>query len=68
MPDILALDPEVTETLIAVSIAYVGIENLAMTDQRHRWIVADAFGLIQAAGFSGHLTVLLKSVLDMGNI
>jgi hydrogenase/urease accessory protein HupE len=66
--DILALDPKLTETLIAASIAYVGVENLVMKDQRHRWIVAGAFGLIHGAGFSGHLTELLKPMFDVGNI
>ncbi|MBS12024.1 MAG: hypothetical protein CME19_10545 [Gemmatimonadetes bacterium] len=66
--DILALDPVFTETLIAASIAYVGIENLVREEQTRRWIVAGAFGLIHGAGFSGHLTELLRSMMDMGNI
>lgn len=32
------------------------------------WIVAGAFGLIHGAGFSSHLTELLKSMLDIENI
>ncbi|HAA77262.1 TPA: hypothetical protein DCE37_19295 [Candidatus Latescibacteria bacterium] len=66
--DILALDPVFTETLIAASIAYVGIENLVREQQTRRWIVAGAFGLIHGAGFSEHLTELLRSMMDMGNI
>jgi hydrogenase/urease accessory protein HupE len=66
--DVLSLDPQLTETLIAASIAYVGVENLVMKDQRHRWVVAGAFGLIHGAGFSGHLTELLRNMMDMGNI
>lgn len=66
--DILSLDPKITETLIAVSIAYVGIENLVRVDQRRRWIVAGSFGFIHGAGFSGHLTELLRNLLDMGTI
>ena len=66
--DILALDPHLTETLIAASIVYVGVENVVEPEQRHRWIVAGGFGLIHGAGFSGHLTELLKSMLDMGTI
>ena len=66
--DILALDPVFTETLIAASIAYVGIENLVREEQTRRWIVAGVFGLIHGAGFSGHLTELLRSMMDMGNI
>ncbi|HCK09622.1 MAG: hypothetical protein CME21_13950 [Gemmatimonadetes bacterium] len=66
--DIVWLDPVVTETLIAASVAYVGIENLVVKEQKYRWLVASGFGLIHGAGFSGHLTVLLKSMMDMGNI
>lgn len=66
--EVLSLDPAITETLIAASIAYVGVENLVMKGQGHRWVVAGLFGLIHGAGFSGHLTELLKSMLDMGNI
>jgi hydrogenase/urease accessory protein HupE len=65
---LIALPPLFTESLIAASIVYVGIENVARSVQRHRWVVAGLFGLIHGAGFSGHLTELLKSVLGMGNI
>ncbi len=65
---ILSINPTITETLIAVSIANVGIENLMREDQKYRWIVAGSFGFIHGAGFSGHLTVLLKAMLGMGNI
>jgi hydrogenase/urease accessory protein HupE len=65
---ILSLNPGITEALIAASIAYVGIENLFIKNQDYRWIVAGSFGLIHGAGFSGHLTELLKSMLGMGNI
>lgn len=66
--EIVSIDPAITETLIAASIAYVGIENLVMKEQRSRWLVAGGFGLIHGAGFSGHLTELLRNVLDMGAI
>jgi len=35
---------------------------------QYRWIIAGGFGLIHGAGFSGHLTELLKSVFGIGNI
>ena len=66
--DILSINPTITETLIAVSIAYVGIENLIRKDQKYRWIIAGSFGFIHGAGFSGHLTELLKSMMGLGNI
>ena len=76
---ILSINPFITEALIAFSIAYVGIENLFIwksnklsdekySDKSYRWIVAGSFGFIHGAGFSGHLTELLKSILGMGNI
>jgi hypothetical protein len=75
---ILSINPFITEALIAFSIAYVGIENLFIwkstaaqgktKDTGYRWIVAGSFGFIHGAGFSGHLTELLKSMLGMGNI
>jgi hydrogenase/urease accessory protein HupE len=74
---ILSLQPVITEALIALSIVYVGVENIvkwnkadndALVVKDRRWIVAGSFGLIHGAGFSGHLTDLLKSMLGMGNI
>lgn len=65
---ILSLNTTLTETMIAVSIVYVGVENLHLKDQKYRWIVAGSFGLVHGAGFSGHLTELLKSMLGMGHI
>lgn len=66
--DILSIKPVLTETLIAASIAYVGIENVVAKELKHRWIVAGSFGLIHGSGFSGHLTSLLKSILTGGSI
>ena len=66
--DILSINPTITETFIAVSIAYVGIENLIVKDHKYRWIVAGTFGFVHGAGFSGHLTGLLKSVMGLGNV
>jgi hydrogenase/urease accessory protein HupE len=65
---LISLPPVLTESMIALSIAYVGIENVVRTEQRNRWIVAGLFGLIHGAGFSSHLTDLLKSMLGMGQI
>src|SRR5437016_3934794 len=65
---VLSLPPVLTESLIALSIVYVGIENILRTEMRSRWIVAGSFGLIHGAGFSGHLTDILKGMLEMGNV
>ena len=45
-----------------------GLKILVRKDQKYRWVVAGAFGFVHGAGFSGHLTGLLKSMLGMGNI
>ncbi|MBS1913835.1 MAG: HupE/UreJ family protein [Bacteroidetes bacterium] len=66
--DVISIDPVITESLIALSIVYVGIENVVRREYRGRWMIAGLFGLIHGAGFSGHLTDLLKSMLGMGQI
>jgi hydrogenase/urease accessory protein HupE len=43
------------EPLIALSIAYVGIENWFVTDARGRWRITFAFGLVHGFGFAGAL-------------
>jgi hydrogenase/urease accessory protein HupE len=65
---VISLPPIVTESLIALSIVYVAIENIVRKKKTNRWIVAGSFGLIHGAGFSSHLTDLLKAQLGMGNI
>lgn len=66
--EIISLPPILTESLIALSIVYVGIENVVRKETKNRWIVAGSFGLIHGAGFSGHLTDILKGMLGSGNI
>jgi hydrogenase/urease accessory protein HupE len=65
---ILSLNPSITEALIAVSIVYVGVENLYRKKMKLRWLISGGFGLVHGAGFSGHLTEMLKNVLGMNNI
>lgn len=43
------------EPAIALSIAYVGMENLFVTDARNRWRITFVFGLIHGFGFAGAL-------------
>jgi hypothetical protein len=56
MYHIVRLPPSIVEPLIAVSIAYVAVENLIVADLR-RWRVAlvFAFGLLHGLGFAGAL-------------
>lgn len=51
------LDPAAwtIEAAIALSIAYIGFENLFVKDIRHRWKIAFAFGLIHGFGFANVL-------------
>jgi hydrogenase/urease accessory protein HupE len=43
------------EAAIALSIAYIGLENLFVKDVRHRWRITFAFGLIHGLGFANVL-------------
>jgi HupE/UreJ protein len=44
--------PPLVELLIAVSILYMALENIAVPVVRRRWMVAFAFGLVHGFGFS----------------
>lgn len=46
---------EVIEPLIALSVAYVGIENFLVKDASKRWRLTSLFGLIHGFGFAGAL-------------
>ena len=45
----------VVEAVIALSIAYVGVENILARRVRHRWLLTFAFGLVHGFGFAGIL-------------
>ncbi|RIX51169.1 HupE/UreJ family protein [Paenibacillus nanensis] len=49
---IVSLSPSIVEPLIALSIAYVAIENLWLKRIEWRWMVALGFGLIHGFGFA----------------
>jgi HupE / UreJ protein len=44
--------PPLIETLIAVSIVYMALENIAVPYPRRRWLIALGFGLVHGFGFS----------------
>jgi len=44
--------PPLVETLIAVSILYMAVENLLRPNLQWRWLVAGFFGLVHGFGFS----------------
>ena len=45
----------IVEPIIALSIIYVGIENLLKREHNYRWLIAYAFGLIHGLGFASIL-------------
>ena len=56
---VFALPPSVVEPLIALSIAYVAVENLVTTElQPSRVVLVFGFGLLHGMGFAGVLTGL----------
>jgi hypothetical protein len=44
--------PPLVETLIAMSILYMALENIVGSNLRRRWVIAFAFGLVHGFGFS----------------
>jgi len=56
---VIAAPPAVVEPLIAVSIAYIAIENLLLTELKPwRIVLVFAFGLLHGMGFAGALSEL----------
>jgi len=52
--------PPLIETLIAVSILYMALENVIGANVQRRWIIAFAFGLVHGFGFSFALQETLQ--------
>ena len=53
--DVVSLPPRLIESLIALSIAYVAIENFTGKTLVHRWKITFLFGLVHGFGFSNIL-------------
>ena len=54
--NLVTLRPAITEPLIALSIVYVGVENLLRRGEpKHRWLLTFVFGLIHGFGFASVL-------------
>jgi hydrogenase/urease accessory protein HupE len=53
--DVWSPSPRFVEPCIALSIAYVGIENWFVSDARGRWRITFPFGLVHGFGFAGAL-------------
>ncbi len=52
--------PPLIETLIAISIVYMAIENIVGSDVGRRWMIAFGFGLVHGFGFSFALRETLQ--------
>jgi hydrogenase/urease accessory protein HupE len=52
---VVAVSASVVEPLIALSIAYVGVENFFVKDAAKRWRITAPFGLVHGFGFAGAL-------------
>lgn len=52
---VIAPEPRFVEPAIALSVAYVGLENFFVRDAGRRWRVALCFGLLHGFGFAGVL-------------
>jgi hydrogenase/urease accessory protein HupE len=57
--------PTFIEPAIALSIAYVGIENFFVRDIRRRWRLTFAFGLVHGFGFAGALREVALSAAQL---
>jgi len=53
--NVINLSPRIIEPLIAVSIIYVGVENIVRRDMDKRWLLAFGFGLVHGCGFASAL-------------
>jgi len=52
--------PPLIETLIAVSIVYMALENIVVLQPRRRWMITFCFGLVHGFGFSFALRQTLQ--------
>jgi hydrogenase/urease accessory protein HupE len=57
--DIVRLNSALVESLIALSICYVALENIFKKKATYRWLIAFGFGLIHGFGFASALRGLI---------
>lgn len=62
---IVSMNSSFVETVIALSICYVALENLFRKEVNYRWLVTFAFGLIHGFGFA---TVLQELITVKSNL
>ena len=56
--------PPLVETLIALSIFYMAVENVVAANLRRRWLITGVFGLVHGFGFSWALQQQLQFAGD----
>ncbi len=54
--NVISIPGYLVEPVIALSIIYVGLENIFKPEQKKRWLVAYIFGLVHGLGFAAILT------------
>jgi hypothetical protein len=66
---LVSLSPKIVEPLIAVSIVYIGVENLFLRrPPRHRLALVFGFGLVHGLGFASALAERLPGVTGVAVI
>lgn len=60
-----APSPRIVEPAIALSIAYVGVENFFVKDAEKRWRITFPFGLVHGFGFAGALQEIAMPRADV---
>jgi hydrogenase/urease accessory protein HupE len=60
-----APSPRIVEPMIALSIAYVGVENFFVENAEKRWRITFPFGLIHGFGFAGALQEVAMPKADV---
>jgi hydrogenase/urease accessory protein HupE len=56
---IIRLDSRLVESVIALSICYIALENLFKKKVRYRWLITFCFGLVHGFGFASALRELI---------
>lgn len=52
---VFTVDARIVDVVVALSIVYVGLENIFLKSTRHRFWVASGFGLVHGLAFAGNL-------------
>lgn len=53
--DVISLPPRFIDSAVALSVAYIALENLLLKEVANRWLIAGLFGLIFGFSFSANI-------------